>query len=250
MTGSTNGSTNGPAFEPGRPVAAWGSGAAIMALALLVNLGLFVGMEAMTRSERLLLNESTPSIPIDFLRVAMKPESEQSRRYREPPPPQPQVADNAIPQVEVVANPQALAPMPHAIALTRITPGLDAGGARLAAGRLGAGGGGATLSGTGAMAKIPFVEESALTTLIRTAPFYPPSAQQRRIEGTVVVSLRINQAGRVEDPAVVSSDPAGVFDQAALSAITQWRFKPEVRNGEPIAVRTRIRFVFRLQGSG
>jgi TonB family protein len=50
--------------------------------------------------------------------------------------------------------------------------------------------------------------------------------------------------GRVIDARVVSATPAGVFDQAAVTAARKWRFEPVVRDGRPIeaTVTTTIRF--------
>lgn len=215
-----------------------------VATALIVNLALFIGMAVMTRSERLLLNSATPSIPIDFLRLAMNPEEELARRYRDPPPPSPEISDDPLPEVDVSQMDQNLSPMPKSISLTRIAPGLDSSGARLAAGRLT--GGSSSLGTPQAVGEIPFVEESSLITLVRTMPFYPVNAQRQQVEGEVVIGITVNERGHVENPSVVRSEPPGVFDQAAMAAIVQWRFKPEVRGGKPTAVRTRIRFQFRL----
>jgi len=41
---------------------------------------------------------------------------------------------------------------------------------------------------------------------------------------------------------VRSSDDA--FESSALTAIRKWRFAPYVENGEPIAVRSGVRFSF------
>ena len=43
---------------------------------------------------------------------------------------------------------------------------------------------------------------------------------------------------------VVESSPPGVFDRAAISAISGWRYRPAKYNGAPVEVpvRTRIRF--------
>lgn len=219
-------------------------------VALLVaasaNLVLFAGMERMTRSERQLLAEAIPTVPIDYLRMAMKPEEERGRRYAEPAPPPPSSTEEPLPEVEVSAAVEAVAPLPHSIALTRIAPGLDIGGVQLAGARLSGGGGGVPGDGGHAPVEIPFVDESALVVLARVAPVFPLEALRRKVEGEVTIRLTINTSGRAEDLTVVRADPAGLFEQAAMAALLQWRFKPEVRNGEPTPVRTQINFVFRL----
>jgi protein TonB len=50
--------------------------------------------------------------------------------------------------------------------------------------------------------------------------------------------------GRVADVQLLSANPAGVFDQAAINAVRKWRFKPIVRDGRAIeaSVNTTISF--------
>ena len=49
---------------------------------------------------------------------------------------------------------------------------------------------------------------------------------RRKIEGRVTVQFTIQPDGSVASPSVVSADPPGVFDQAALAAARGWRFEP------------------------
>ena len=80
--------------------------------------------------------------------------------------------------------------------------------------------------------------------LSKTRPVYPRTALQRGQEGWVKVSFTITEQGRIENPAVVSSRPRQIFDQAALEAIMQWRFRPKVVNGKPVQAKAiqEIRF--------
>lgn len=57
------------------------------------------------------------------------------------------------------------------------------------------------------------------------APRYPLAAMNRKIEGEVEVAFTIQPDGRVANARVVSADPAGVFDRAALAAAARWRFE-------------------------
>jgi protein TonB len=76
---------------------------------------------------------------------------------------------------------------------------------------------------------------SPVGILSKTRPAYPRSALQSGQEGWVKVSFTITEQGRIENPAVVSSRPRQVFDQAALEAIMQWRFRPKRVNGKPVS---------------
>jgi len=57
-------------------------------------------------------------------------------------------------------------------------------------------------------------------------PAYPASAKAAGVEGYAVVEYRVDVEGRVRDPRVVESVPAGVFDASALAAIRSWRYQP------------------------
>jgi len=75
---------------------------------------------------------------------------------------------------------------------------------------------------------------SPVGILSKTKPVYPRDALQRGQEGWVKVSFTITAQGRIENPAVVSSRPRQLFDQAALAAIRQWRFRPKMVDGKPV----------------
>lgn len=56
-------------------------------------------------------------------------------------------------------------------------------------------------------------------------PRYPLVALRRRIEGNVTVAFTIQPDGSVSTPRVVSADPPGLFEEAALVAAARWRFE-------------------------
>lgn len=55
-------------------------------------------------------------------------------------------------------------------------------------------------------------------------PVYPQNALARDVEGRVIVAFVLNADGSVGSPKVVSAQPAGVFDGAAVQALRDWRF--------------------------
>jgi len=65
----------------------------------------------------------------------------------------------------------------------------------------------------------------------RMAPAYPLSAARNGISGWVEVRFVINRDGTVRTAQVLRSEPKYVFDQAALNAIINWRFKPVAYEG-------------------
>ncbi len=80
--------------------------------------------------------------------------------------------------------------------------------------------------------------------LRRTAMQYPPQARSRGIEGHVLLSILIDPDGRVEQARVLESQPPGLFDQVARTAIMGWQFEPARYQGMPVRVwaRQNIRF--------
>ncbi len=83
--------------------------------------------------------------------------------------------------------------------------------------------------------------------IVQLKPVYPAFARARGIEGAVTVEFVVDPAGTTRDAEVVTSDPPGVFDQAARRAIERWRFNPGIRRGEPVAVRVRQRVTFAIE---
>ena len=62
------------------------------------------------------------------------------------------------------------------------------------------------------------------------SPRYPIMAQRRKLEGQVVVQFTIQPDGSVASPRVMSADPPGVFDEAAIVAASRWRFEAGPRS--------------------
>jgi len=73
---------------------------------------------------------------------------------------------------------------------------------------------------------------------------YPPRARAQGLEGYVVLSLLIGLTGEIEQVEVVESFPEGIFDEAALTGVRQWRFDPALYQGQAVRswARQRIRF--------
>ncbi len=91
------------------------------------------------------------------------------------------------------------------------------------------------------------VDASGLTPLTSVRPAYPSDAQKNAVEGSVDMEFTIAENGAVRDIAVLAADPPGVFEQAAVSALSQWRYQPVVRGAGPIARRAHIRIRFALE---
>lgn len=75
-------------------------------------------------------------------------------------------------------------------------------------------------------------------------PGYPPIALAARKGGLVILEAIIGTSGLVQDVRVLRSEP--LFDEAAVSAVQQWRFTPTLLNGMPVRVIMTVTVVFSL----
>ncbi len=85
-------------------------------------------------------------------------------------------------------------------------------------------------------------------TVVRTPPQYPYRARQRGIEGSATVRFLVNPDGVTSEITILSSEPAGVFDQAVIDAVSRWRFEPGVLAGHPVASWVVTPVSFDLEG--
>ena len=83
--------------------------------------------------------------------------------------------------------------------------------------------------------------------IARFNPPYPSRARMRRIEGKVQLEFVVGRDGGVRDATVAAAAPQGFFEDAALRAVKQWRFRPGTKNGEAVPVRVRQTIKFTLE---
>ncbi len=89
--------------------------------------------------------------------------------------------------------------------------------------------------------------QSREARLVRQVPpAFPPEAVRKRQSGWVEVRITVGPQGNVTGATVVRSQPARVFDRAAIAAVEQWRFEPALRDGQPIAAQRTQRIEFKL----
>lgn len=95
------------------------------------------------------------------------------------------------------------------------------------------------------LARLPV---DALERVVAVDPVYPAQALRNRVNGWVELEFIITEAGFVRDVQVVDSQPHGTFDQAAATALGQWRFRPRTVNGQPVAQRSSVTLRFDVDG--
>jgi TonB family protein len=90
------------------------------------------------------------------------------------------------------------------------------------------------------------VTASALTRVRYSTPEYPESASEKGTEGFVDIIFTVHSDGTVGDVTVAGAEPAGVFEQAAMSSVRKWRYEPVIRDGRPVDQRARVRIKFAM----
>jgi TonB family protein len=84
--------------------------------------------------------------------------------------------------------------------------------------------------------------------LSSTRPIYTELARRARVTGTVIVEAIIDEHGDVTDVRVLKGLSMGL-DQAATDAIRAWKFKPAMREGQPVRVYYVLTVNFQVDGA-
>jgi TonB family protein len=82
----------------------------------------------------------------------------------------------------------------------------------------------------------------------RVNPSYPRLAQQKKVEGTVIISILVSENGDVADARVLrEAGGSSGLNEAAMSAVRKWKFRPGVKEGKRVKVWMTYPIVFKLQ---
>jgi periplasmic protein TonB len=173
----------------------------------------------------------------------------------EPPKEEPKPAEElVIPAKTMAAAEQAL---PGTIAIEApptISQGTGSGGGAgtgtgsgIGPGQ-GSGLGPGTGGGTGGGAYRPGSGVSLPEVLTEVKPQYTAEAMRAKVQGVVWLECIVMPDGSVGDVKVTKSlDPVFGLDQEAIKAARRWRFKPGMRQGQPVPVIITIELTFTLR---
>jgi TonB family protein len=89
--------------------------------------------------------------------------------------------------------------------------------------------------------------DQAPEVLNQEQPKYPELALRAGLEGTVWIKMWVDTTGRSLQVYVQKSD-AQIFEQAAIDAARQWRFKPAILKGKTIPTWVTVPFRFKIGG--
>lgn len=82
--------------------------------------------------------------------------------------------------------------------------------------------------------------------LVKTQPRYTELGRRAKVQGSVLLKAVIDEHGNVTDLQVLKPLPMGL-DQAAMDAVSKWRFKPATLHGRPVKVYFNLTVNFTLQ---
>ena len=83
--------------------------------------------------------------------------------------------------------------------------------------------------------------DPALIESSRVPPSYPELARQAGVQGKVLLQAVIRKDGAVGNISVLESTGAGLgFDEAAVNAVSQWRYKPGLQDGRAVDAHVTI----------
>jgi protein TonB len=89
------------------------------------------------------------------------------------------------------------------------------------------------------------VGENVPVRIEYVAPKFPSSVRNRGVTGWVELEFTVLEDGSTADVVVTNSSPRRTFDNAAMTAIGQWRYKPVVaRDGKIVQQRVAVRIRF------
>lgn len=92
---------------------------------------------------------------------------------------------------------------------------------------------------------LPMSAELRPTTLYREAARYTQQARDNKVQGTVVLNLVFSKEGKIITVRVVRGLPDGLTE-SAIEAARKIRFKPALKDGQPVSVRGNVEFNFSL----
>jgi protein TonB len=178
-------------------------------LALIITFILFFLMQSLIENSGKYAEEiKDTAFTLDFVRVP-KPETDPPRiiteRFPEPedyPP---------IPEIEPGITPGDVTGITE---VTVIPPPIDVPTGPVAGG----------------------VASGDLLPIVKVQPVYPVTARSRGIEGYVIVEFTVTAFGTTRDIRVVEASPSGIFDKAAISAASRFKYKPRVIKGQGVEV--------------
>jgi protein TonB len=94
-------------------------------------------------------------------------------------------------------------------------------------------------------ARVAPADVSGPVPLRKVDPKYPPTLIKERVEGEVVLYAVIRRDGSVDSIQLVHGIDEQL-DANAMSALSQWKFRPALKQGTPVDLEAIVHIPFRL----
>ena len=88
--------------------------------------------------------------------------------------------------------------------------------------------------------------DGAPSVVFKVEPEYSEEARKAKWQGTVVLSLIVDEEGRPQEIKVVRALGLGL-DQKAIEAVQKWEFKPGMKDGHAVPVQATVELNFSIQ---
>ena len=85
---------------------------------------------------------------------------------------------------------------------------------------------------------------SAPVPIESPVPSYPPEAYRNGESGTVLLRVHVDPQGTPYAVDLVQSSRSRSLDRAASQAVRRWRFRPAMRDGQPVAGEVQVPIAF------
>lgn len=107
----------------------------------------------------------------------------------------------------------------------------------------GIGPGGSGLPGTSSTAIGRSIAPPVL--IFQVDPEFSEEARKAKYQGTVLLAIDVDASGHPANIRILQGLGMGL-DEKAIQAVSQWRFRPGLQNGKPVATPATVQVNFRL----
>jgi len=93
---------------------------------------------------------------------------------------------------------------------------------------------------------LPGVGDVTLPELVsRENAAYPDAARPGRLDGQVIVEVTVDPEGKAINPRILTSS-SPIFEPAALESAKTYRYRPAIRQGQPVSVTMNLVMIFKF----
>lgn len=85
--------------------------------------------------------------------------------------------------------------------------------------------------------------------LFQPSPIFPPALKRDVSRARLLVEFVVQTNGKVTEVRVLSASHAG-FDEAAITALSRWQFRPGIRQGKKVNTRMQVPLDFNVDDGG